>query len=64
MSKVRRIATKQEKEAPHRNSISKWMKRFKLTNSAIDRLWNGSLGLYGETVDYVGEALCKLRGCR
>jgi len=39
MSKVRRrIATKQEKEAPHRNSISKWMKRFKLTNSAIDRL--------------------------
>jgi hypothetical protein len=38
-SKVtRRIATKQEKEAPHRNSISKRMKRFKETNSAIDML--------------------------
>jgi len=39
VSKVRRrITTKQEKETSHRNSISKWMKRFKLTNSAIDRL--------------------------
>ncbi len=52
----RKFRTKYSKEPSHRNSIAKWMKKFKKTGSVHDRLLSGRPRVSEESVASVKES--------
>ena len=52
---VKKLRTQYKKEAPHRNSISKWMKKFKETGSVSEKPRSGRPRVSEKTVASVEE---------